>query len=270
VLEDHNDYETRDGMKIMREVALLFLVTVEATGRKTLVPRLHSLSVPFEDNHNKLFWLGEVDPDVSIGFLTDRFARTKSLKEQEGLIRLIGIHPPRKTAGRFLTEILTSRRDPELRKQAAFYLGRHPGSTPISLLVTTARMDPSSTVRRYAVFGLAEIKSENAVDALISLAREAGEMRVRKAAITSLGDIASHKVTATLSDLAVSDEFTEIQKRAVYALEDLPGQEGIPILIRVARSHPKYQVRKSAIYCLGDSEDPRALQALIDIIREQD
>lgn len=270
VLKKDEYREARDQQMVVRELALLFLVTRENETGRICVPRLHSLSLPFACGPEKLFWLGEADPDRSLSFLMDRFVRCESLKEQQGLVRMVGIHPPRKAAGHFLAEVLSSRRNPELRKTAALYLGRHPGDKPVSLLTATAREDSSSAVRRYAVFGLSEIRSELAVDALIGLARAALDFRVRKTAISALGDIASRRVVTTLADLVDGDEFTEIQNRAVYALEDLPGNEGIPILIRVAQTHPKYQIRKSAIHCLGESGDPRALQALIDIIRQRE
>ncbi len=225
-----------------------------------------NLSRNFELLGYPLIWLGKVDNKNSVDFLFNLYDKQKDTENKKELAAAIGIHTDQGQVTTFLKNIILSKADPELRKNACFWLGLQNNKEALATLEKVTNNDAILEVRKNAVWGIGYIKLPEALDALVYIAKHNSEKEVRKNAIYALGNKAVKKAEETLKDIVDNDPNVEIKKTAVYALAN-NSKDAIPYLIKIAKTNSSLEVRKSAIYSLGNSDDERALDALIELAR---
>jgi HEAT repeats/PBS lyase HEAT-like repeat len=214
-----------------------------------------------------LVWLGGASDDESLALVHKLYDSRGDRELRKDLVVAAGVHDAPGLVIPFLDEVLKSRENDEIRKDAAFWIGQQGSLSALKILRGTARTDPSVEVRKGAVFGLSQVELEAAVDELIELARTAGNADVRHEAVFWLGQRASKTAEAALVGFVDKDADPEVQEQAVFALSQLPDNQGVEPLIKIARTHPDPHVRTKAIFWLGECKDPRALEALIEIVK---
>ena len=252
---------------IMKELGLLF--RVEAGDRTIRDIQISNISLPVSLDGLPLLWLGRADQSESIQMLKVEYARTSVTDLKEDLVSAVGMHDSDDLVVPFLTQVIASKENDDVRGQAVFWLAETEHGDVLPLLERTARGDASQEVREQAVFGISRIETEAADELLISLARKLDDRETREHAIFWLGQKASKKAASNLEDIVENDPDLEIQKKAVFAISQLPMDEGVPRLINIVRTHRKSQVRHDAIFWLGESGDPRAVDVLVQIVRGQ-
>ncbi len=262
---NHLDRQPRQ--KVMKEIALLF--RLDSGGKDLHEITLSNISMAVDLENLPLLWLGTADHTESIAFLDRQYKQAKGISLKEELVSAVGLHRGEKLAAAFLTEVLNSRADGDLREKAVFWLAEQDQSGVLPLLERTARNDADAGVREQAVFGISRIDSEAATERLIDMARHLDNPNTREKAIFWLGQKASQKAAENLEDIAVNDPNVEIQKKAVFAISQLPGDQAVPRLISIARTHKSAPVRNDAIFWLGQTGDERAVDALVEIVRGQ-
>lgn len=249
-----------------KDVAILFLLSPEGQVQEVEISNME-LHVDLEDR--PLYWLGPAEEAESLELVQVRLQATQGSGVREELVTTIGIHQSTDLVVPILTEVLHGEDEPDVREQAAFWLGQTDEPEALRVLTTTARADRSGDVREQAVFSISEMELEAALDVLIDLARQAEDSGVRSKAIFWLGQHASERVTDLLKAFVADEQDTEVQKHAVFALSQQPVNRGVPVLIEIARTHPNPEVRKQAIFWLGESGDDRALDVLIELAQSE-
>jgi HEAT repeat protein len=254
---------------IPKKVAILFYFrSSDANFALIHDVQVTNLSLHIDLRQKSLLWLGEVDQQESIAFLTRIFEMTEKDEVKEDLIGIVGLHKGIAETFIFLNEIIRSENDDDLRGNAIFWMGQQDTEDALHLLKHTLRHDKSRKIRKKSVFALSQLALAEVSDVLIDIAKYEKDIEIKKEAIFWLTQTASKKVASTLEEVINNDEEIEIKKHAVFALTQLDNNENVPVLIRIANEHPSVEVRKSAIFWLGESEDPRALQAIIKIVRD--
>lgn len=102
---------------------------------------------------------------------------------------------------------------------------------------------------------------------LLSLARGDAHSDVRRQAVFWLGQEASDRATEGLTSIIDDEDELEVREHAVFALSQREESSAIDALMEVARSHPEPELRRKAIFWLGQKgDDPRVLALLEEIL----
>jgi HEAT repeats len=226
-----------------------------------------NLSRNFELLGYPLIWLGRQDNKNSVDFLVNTYNKLNNIESEKELVPAIGAHTDQYQVTAFLTNIILSKADPELRKDVGFWLGLQNNKEALDVLERVINNDAVPEVRKNAVWGIGYIKLPEALDALVYIAKHNSDREVRRNAIYALGNKAVKKAEEALKDIVDNDPNVEIKKTAVYALAN-NSKDAIPYLIKIAKTNSSLEVRKSAIYTLGNSDDERALAALIELAKK--
>jgi len=255
---------------IEKEIALLFYF--EGNPKNNNEPNDFSISniSLYADLDNKpVIWLGITSQDESANFLITKYNEMQDNEIKEDFMTAVGIHQQSEIPIDFLTSIIKSDEDNDIRENAVFWLGEHDNESSIEFILNVANKDKSNDVQEKAVFALYLMESEKAENALINLAKNSNKRSIKKKAIFWLGQKAAQKSAEVLEEIIEEDHDTEIKEQAVFALSQLDNNEGVPALIEIAKNHTNSEVRKKAIFWLGESGDKRALDVIIDLIKKE-
>jgi HEAT repeat protein len=159
----------------------------------------------------------------------------------------------------------------ELRKKAVFLVGQKAaGEEAASLLLATARQDPSAEVRADAVFWLSNVRGDAAVASLDSILRSARDDEVREKAIFALSNTNSPRAMELLRSFAQSNAPEELRAKAVFWL----GQSGRrfsengPFLRSLFDREQDDEVQGAIVQAIAQSADPADLRWLLDVATE--
>lgn len=213
-----------------------------------------------------MVFLGMVDTDESLDYITDVFKKSTSTGIREELTAAVAMHKTRE-AGEFLADVLEDDPDSEVRSQAAFWLSQVSESdVTVGRLINAALTDKSEDVREQAVFAISQVETSSATEALVKLAKT-GPSDIKDESIFWLGQKASDVATKHLSEIIAEDPDIEVKKQAIFALAQQEGSDSVRRLVEIAKSHEQAAVRKEAIFWLSQSDDPVALDAIIQLAR---
>lgn len=257
--------ESESERQVLKEVAFLF--RYEAGSLQEI--DVSNISLPVDLEGRSIVWLGLSDLGESVRFLRDRYAGTGDTELKEELVSAVGLHGADDLVVQFLTEVLESNEQEDVREEAVFWLAETEHESVLPLLDRTARGDTSEDVREEAVFGISRIETEEADELLIQMARGLDDRETREEAIFWLGQKASERAASSLQEIVENDPDVEIQKQAVFAISQLDDNAGVPHLINIVRTHRNARIRHEAIFWLGESGDERAVDELARIVRGQ-
>ena len=255
---------------VEKEIALLFYF--KSNPKENSEPsdfNISNISLYADLDNKPIIWLGKTSQDESARFLIKKYSVMRNEDVKEDFMMALGIHQQSEIPIDFLTSIIKSNEDNDIREKAVFWLGEHDNESSIDFIVEIANNDRSNDVRKKAVFALYLMDSKKAETALIDLAKNSDNKSIKKKAIFWLGQKAADKSADVLEEIIEDDHDTDIKEQAVFALSQLDDNEGVPALIDIAKNHSNIEVRKKAIFWLGQSGDERALDLIIDLIQNR-
>lgn len=256
-----------DGREVLKEIGFFFRYMPGRDDFAEIEMSTFSLSVDFENR--AVLWLGRVSEVESIDWLKQLYRKKANTQTKEELIAVIGTHAPSAERQTFLTEILQSREEDDVRKQAAFFLGQNAERATIALLRETAERDRSEEVRKQAVFALTQTKSTEAFAALATLVKSANSREVRKDALFWLGQTHSEQAVSTLKEVLQGNDF-EVQKHAVFVVTQLAEAQSLSLLIELAEQHQRAEIRKEALFWLVQTHNKKAVPALQQAVQQDE
>ena len=235
------------------DIVILFEFTRDAGG-KAVLSHVHVASVylPMDFRGRTLLWLGNAADAQSLPIVEGLFAATAQPKLREDVVSAIGIHGSSDLVVPILIRVLTSRDTPDVRSQAAEWLGFQPAPAAVVALSAAARTDGAADVRREAAEALGDNTLPAATDSAIAIAKTAGDSDTRREAVEGLGQKDSDRALAALIAIAQSDRDEDVQREAVETLGDMPNGRGLKAVREVARNHPSTDVRREAVETLGE------------------
>lgn len=104
------------------------------------------------------------------------------------------------------------------------------------------------------------------VQELITLARSDRSTAVRRSAIFWLGQRAGEKAAGELRRAVDHDPEDEVRQHAVFAISQLPADRAVPLLTGLVKTHRSPAIRKRAMFWLAQTGDPRALALIEEIL----
>lgn len=183
-----------DGIKLERKddpsSAAIFLLT-DATGSSPNVKRVKTLSLKedfvFEDR--QVYWLGNVEANQSLAYLTTF------------------IHPKNE-----------EKESKELARGALRAIGSHDDARVVPLLKEFIAKESHLELQRSAVSNLARVKTSEGVDALISLYDEAKDDNIKDEIIAGLSRSKERKAADKVLAIAKNDPDAKMRQRAIRRL----------------------------------------------------
>ena len=251
--------------KRLKDVAFIFK---QSDGKIASVD-VNSMELDFSLKRLPAYWLGVAGTDESLAKLRAILPNLAEVKQRRNAVQAAGLHQTSSVAP-FLTEILESDEQPEVRAEAAEWLGEQNTNDILPVLEKHAAGATTERLIEACVYAISRVESNESTELIIKLAKSGKNSRLRKKAAFWLGQKATLKSQATLSDLLENDPDTDVQRQALYAIAQGKDDEVTDRLIRVAHTHPRSSIRKQAIYLLSDKaeRDERALDALIDLTKK--
>lgn len=254
-------------VRVMRDIAILMYVKKNRKEPTDL--KISNMSLGVDLENRPLIWLGMAENDESVQMLQEIYHATEHKDIKSDLLSAISLHENKARQLAFLAQVLSDEKRPDLREDAAFWVGQLDMPEGLAVLKKVIANDQSMDVREHAVFSMSEMSSEEALEALIELAQNGRQKPVREKAIFWLSQHASKNAIQVIEEIVMDDKDRAIQEQAVFALSQFPADESVPRLIEIAENHQSVEVRKKAIFWLGDSGDPRAVDALISLARRK-
>ncbi|MCH8961205.1 MAG: HEAT repeat domain-containing protein, partial [Bacteroidetes bacterium] len=213
-----------------------------------------------------IFWLSQAGGREVIAFFDELIDSSDNVEVQKSLIfalsQLEDEGVPR------LIKIARTHRNPEVRKDAIFWLSQEGGREVMEFFDELIDESDDYEVQKSLVFALSQLGREG-VPRLIDIAQTHENPDIRKEALFWISQEGGPQAVRFFEERLDAETDVEVQKSLIFALSQL-GEEGVPGLIKAAKSHPSRQVHKDAIFWLGQSDDARAREALLEIVRGQD
>ena len=254
-----------------KDIAILFYFNGDHTDFNSIVDvKINNLDRPVNLKGKPLLWLGEVSQDQSVDFLKEGYKKVKSPEIKEDLVTAIGIQREASATQDFLSGIINSDENDDIREKAVFWLGQSNNEQALKTLVNTIEKDRSEDIREHAVFAISQMKIESATKALFDLARQAKDINIREKAVFWLGQQDSQQALDALKDIIQNDPSGKVKEQAVFALGQMDRPEATNLLINLARNAPDTEVRSKAIFWLGQKATAISAKALEDIVYEED
>lgn len=254
---DELNNESRPQKKIVKELAILFHFT---NNREFDDLKLSNLSLHIDLEGLPLIWLGKITNEESIPFLNSLYKQVSTNHVREEIVTTVGIHPSSEPVFTFLSNVLNSRDNDDIREKAVFWLGQQDDKRALKILVKTARNDRSGNVREKAVFAISQLDIKLSEDALIDLAQNAEDKEVREKAIFWMGQTGGKKILKILGKIALDDVY--LGEKAVFAISQMKSTESLDFLIDLAYNAKNRKIRKKAIFWLGQKASKKSRTAL--------
>ena len=253
------------------DIVLLFEFTRDAGGKAAL-SHVHVASVylPMDFRGRTLVWLGKATDAQSLPIVEALFAATSQPKLREDVVSAIGVHGSSDLVVPILIRVLTGRDTPDVRSQAAEWLGFQPAPSAVVALSAAARGDGSADVRREAAEALGDNKLPAATDSAIAVAKTAGDSDTRREAVEGLGQKDGDRALAALIAIAQFDRDEDVQREAVEALGQMSNGRGLNAVREVAHNHRSPDVRREAVETLGENLEPAAAVTFLQEVATTD
>lgn len=260
VVQDHgNDPE-------LRAQAMFILSQQEGEGVADLMLEAARSDPDPEVRNQAVFWLSQAGGDRALPILASILDNPddEQLHEQ-ALFAVSQLDDPR---GR---EILrdfarSSSSDPELRKNAIFWLGQSESGESAAFLRELWDASSEPGVREAILFSMSQMDEAGNAGWLMDIALDESEnVEVRKQALFMAGQ--RDDVDAT-DLIGVYDRAPdrELKQQALFVLSQSDDPAALDKMLDVARNEDDPELRRNAIFWIGQSDDPRAEDVLLEIL----
>jgi HEAT repeat protein len=183
---------------------------------------------------------------------------------KETLLYSIAKNDDQKGALDFLSRILKSEPDRQLKEAAVHQLGRMPGTQ--AMLVELARNEQESRdVREAAVHAIGRSDTASTLSTLESLYRSVSDPQVRESVIHAVGRRQDQKAAISfLVQVAKSDADRNLRENAIHRLGKMEGTA--PLLLEIARNESESaDVRQAAVHAISRGQDAASLSTLQEL-----
>ncbi|MGI9174191.1 MAG: HEAT repeat domain-containing protein [Rhodothermales bacterium] len=264
VKPENPGFRSKSDREVTKEVAILFLF--EPGDDTPTDVQVSNMEGHADLDGHPVLWLGPADKEESLEWLEARYDAGTSTDAREELVAAIGIHGDAALTVPILRRILTGDDAPDVREQAAFWLGQTDDEGALALLMQTTRDDPSEDVREHAVFAIGQMDRAAATDSLVYLAQN-GEAEIREQAIFWLGQGDTEEALVLLMRVTRTDPSADVREHAVFSIGQMDREAATDSLIYLAKEG-KGEVREQAIFWLGQEASERATEAIGEVVRD--
>jgi len=200
--------------------------------------------------------LAGIDQDTSIAWLADQAAGKTA---GEDALPALALHAG-EAATTALARFTEAGRDPELRRNAAFWLGQARGQAGLPRLLTLARGDESADFMRHLAFVLSQSELAPAAAELRRLAQQHADPGVRGQALFWMAESGADAAREDILNVLGQTQDTELLHQAVFALSRL--EDGDAALVALIEGGYPREAKRQALFWLGQSGSPQAMAFL--------
>ncbi len=165
-----------------------------------------------------------------------------------------------------LIKALTYKKDPEVRRVAAFALSRLCDARALDVLIVALK-DQDAVVRYAVAIALGKIGNSQSVDALL-FALEDQDESVRREVVNALVKIGDARAEDALVSVLNNQDYN-LRMNAAKALADIGGEHKIDGLL-VSLTNLNGDVRRESAVALGKTGDKRAVDGLVVALKDQE
>jgi HEAT repeat protein len=229
---------------------------------------LGTFSLPGYFDNKPLVWLDSAGDAESVALISSIMRRAIDEDTQRDMVAALGVHGDAGVVVPPLIDLLQSRENEGVRREAAEWLGRKNDSRAITALSRVARADRSHDVRREAIEAFSHMRHAGATDSLIAFTSALDNHDLQRTAIEAIGDRADDRALSYLTRFARGRNDGDLRRQAVEALSNMDNGRGMNVVIDIARNDGDPDVRREAIESLaGIKPAARALEMLREIVR---
>jgi hypothetical protein len=197
-----------------------------------------------------------IDQDTSIAWLAEQVA---DHAVGENALPALALHAG-EAATAALSRFTESGADPELRRDAAFWLGQARGQAGLPRLLELARGNESGDFMRHLAFVLSQSELAPAAAELRRLARQHADPGVRGQALFWMAESSAEGAREEILKVLGQTRDTELLHQAVFALSRL--EDGDAALIALIEADYPREAKRQALFWLGQSGSAQALSFL--------
>ncbi len=208
--------------------------------------------------------LGRSRERAALATLRGLYESVGNRQVKETLLYSISKNEDQKGALEFLSRVIKSEPDRELKEAAIHQLARIPGTQ--SMLVEVARNEQESKeVREAAIHALGKGEDPSTISTLESLYRSVSDAGVRESVIHAVGRKHDQKAAINfLVQVAKNDSNLNLRENAIHRLGKIEGTQ--PLLLDIARNEQEAAgVREAAIHSISRSQGPASLSTLQEL-----
>ena len=263
-IERNRKADLEESLSALKEHQRAFAKSSMAADARGLLPRVQAALAKLGDSN--------AAQDVSSEANKLRTAQGCSGDEEMKIAAIDGLmQMDAESAVPILSRVLQSRAacTENLRKHAVFVLSQKRGDDATTLLLSTARSDPSAEVRAEAVQWLGQVRSERAAIALDSILFSSTDHDTRDKAIFALSQQRTPRAGQSLRRFADDERMpNDLRGQAVFWLGDsrLGDLEFFRALFTKSKSE---EIRGQIFQAVSNLRTPEAAKWMIDIARDK-
>jgi HEAT repeat protein len=208
--------------------------------------------------------LGRSRESAILSTLRGLYDAVNNRQVKESLLYSISKNDDQKGAVDFLSRVLKSEPDRQLKEAAVHQLGRIPGTQ--AMLVELARNEQESReVREAAVHAIGRSDTPSTFSTLEGLYRSVSDAQVRESIIHAVGRKQDEKTAINfLVQVAKNDADRNLRENAIHRLGKMEGTG--PLLLEIARNESESTgVREAAVHAISRGQGAAALSTLQEL-----
>jgi HEAT repeat protein len=208
--------------------------------------------------------LGRSRESAILSTLRGLYDAVNNRQVKESLLYSISKNDDQKGAVDFLSRVLKSEPDRQLKEAAVHQLGRIPGTQ--AMLVELARNEQESReVREAAVHAIGRSDTPSTFSTLEGLYRSVSDAQVRESIIHAAGRKQDEKAAINfLVQVAKNDADRNLRENAIHRLGKMEGTG--PLLLEIARNESESTgVREAAVHAISRGQGAAALSTLQEL-----
>jgi hypothetical protein len=219
---------------------------------------------PMDARGQALDWIGSVSTKDGLDWLENQVRNPGRKSASHQALHALALHAGT-DPGKRLFEMAKGD-DPDLARDAIFWLGESRGNKGYRHLDRLLKDLPKGSTRRQINFALAENDSDDAANLLVRLAQRDADRKQRTDALFWLAQSYPDRARSTLKDLFDSETDKHVLREAVFAVSQLRETEATKMLLDLAAGNYPREVRREALFWLAQSDDNEALDALTQLL----
>ena len=210
-------------------------------------------------------WLGAARADESFAQLRRMGDGLRDPDQREALVEVAGLHD---AAGvmPYLAAVLGRDGSNDVRREAAFALGRHRSDEALAALRTAVERDGSKDVRREAVEAIGRMRHPDSDTVLREIAVASPQSDTRRNAAEALNQGGEDAFQA-LRQIAIAEADLAVARQAVESMQSFSPEQAAPVLEQIAWAPVREATARQAAESLGRFPAPWAVVALDSIAR---
>jgi len=239
-----------------RAVREEIISTISQFKSPKVIPSLTKIIKEDPDRHMReqaLFWLSQKSQSKEAVKLIEHVALNDPNEEvrEKAVFALSQVREGKGLGA--LKRIAGTAKDPAIRQNAVFWIGRKAKSTDmVQFLETVVLKDSVAEIRETALLALSQAPEGRGVEALMKIGRTAKNAGTRREAVFWLGQRArSNDVIQFLGDTVLKDTNGEVRDAALHALSQAPDGRGVEALKKIAETSKDAGMREEAVFWLS-------------------